>query len=120
MSRQKHSILDALGWNGYDLHTVSINMLDRCMAARLPGLDAVLQEHFQPGGRTKDLATGQAAVPMSPAYRKTFLSFVHALVGLVRTHNGSLDLLVRGETVRSPAEMVALMEARSRGDGETT
>ena len=114
MRQKKRTVLDALGWRGYDWHTISINMLEKCMSAKLP-LDVLLRTHFFPDGRARDIANGGAATPGSPAYELTFCVFVMSLIRLVRSHRGSLDLLVRGDTVRSPCEMLAVMEARQSG-----
>lgn len=115
MSQWKSVILNALGWQGHDLHTIVINMLDRCMSAKVLGLPAVMTEHFLRDGRTKNLDTGEAAVSLSPAYKRTFRSAAHALVRLVQKERGNLDLLARGDSVKTPAEMAALVEARRSG-----
>ena len=119
MRQKKRTVLDALGWRGYDWHTISINMLEKCMSAKLP-LEALLRTHFFPDGRARDIANGGAATPGSPAYELTFCVFVMSLIRLVQSHEGSLDLLVRGESVATPAEMVALLEARGSGEGKAT
>lgn len=108
-------VLGALGWPHGDPRTVLANMMHRCLTANLLGLGIVLRRHFLPDGRARDLATGEATAPGSEAYRACYGLAIRALIEMVRREHGSLDLLVRGGTMKPVEEVMAILHSGHPG-----